>query len=244
MAAKQIRIGIVGAGIGGLTLALALRQRGLAADVFEQASELKEIGAAVSLSANGSRELERLGCLQAIAALSAEPTEFIWREWRDDRRIAAFPVALGEAYRDRFGAPFCNIHRADLQRVLGTAHGADGLHLGHRLVALREKNNVVKLDFANGSSVVGNVHSYADTSPAKNAPLTRGPVAFAESSLRRACRHCPTRMRSSSGWGRMHTFCTTRSVHPAGTSISSLWSKGRRPGRMKIGSLRSQTTKP
>jgi salicylate hydroxylase len=152
MAAKPVRIGIVGAGIGGLTLALALRQRGLAADLYEQASELKEIGAAVSLSANGSRELERLGCLQAIAALAAEPTEFIWRGWRDDRRIAAFPIALGDAYRERFGSPFCNVHRADLQRVLGTAHGPDGLHLGHRLVALGEKNNVVKLDFANGNS--------------------------------------------------------------------------------------------
>jgi salicylate hydroxylase len=152
MAAKQARIAIVGAGIGGLTLALALRQRGLAADLYEQTSELKEIGAAVSLSANGSRELERLGCFQAIAALSAEPTEFIWRGWRDDRRIAAFPVALGGAYRDQFGAPFCNIHRADLQRVLGAAHGPDRLHLGHRLVALSEKNNVVKLGFANGNS--------------------------------------------------------------------------------------------
>jgi salicylate hydroxylase len=152
MTAGQIRIGIVGAGIGGLTLALALRQRGLAANVYEQASELREIGAAVSLSANGSRELERLGCLGAIAALSTEPTEFIWRGWREEYRVAAFPVALGGAYRSRFGAPFCNIHRADLQRVLGAAHGPDRLHLGHRLVALSEKNKVVKLDFANGRS--------------------------------------------------------------------------------------------
>jgi len=152
MTAGQIRIGIVGAGIGGLTLALALRQRGLAANVYEQASELREIGAAVSLSANGSRELDRLGCLSAIAALSTEPTEFIWRGWREEHRVAAFPVALGGAYRSRFGAPFCNIHRADLQRVLGAAHGPDRLHLGHRLVALSEKNKVVKLDFANGRS--------------------------------------------------------------------------------------------
>ena len=63
MTGAQIRIGIVGGGIGGLTLALALRQRGLAADVYEQASELREIGAAVGLTANGTRELARLGCL-------------------------------------------------------------------------------------------------------------------------------------------------------------------------------------
>ena len=152
MTAGQLRIGIVGAGIGGLTLALALRQRGLTADVYEQASELREIGAAVSLTANGSRELERLGCLDAIVALSAEPTEFVWRGWRDDRRVAAFPVAQGGAYRSRFGAPFCNIHRADLQRVLGGAYGPDRLHLSHRLVSVSQRNRVVRLDFANGSS--------------------------------------------------------------------------------------------
>jgi salicylate hydroxylase len=152
MIAGQIRIGIAGAGIGGLTLALALRQRGLAADVYEQASELREIGAAVSLTANSMRELRRLGYLDAIAALSAEPSEVIWRGWCDGRRIASFPIAQGGAYRSQFGAPFCNIHRSDLQRVLGEAHGPDRLHLGRRLVALSEKNKVVKLDFADGSN--------------------------------------------------------------------------------------------
>jgi salicylate hydroxylase len=152
MTGAQIRIGIVGGGIGGLTLALALRQRGLAADVYEQASELREIGAAVGLTANGTRELERLGCLDDIAALSAEPSELIWREWREGNRVAAFPIAQGGAYRARFGAPFIGIHRADLQRVLGATHGTERLHLGHRLVALSEKDDVVKLDFANGNS--------------------------------------------------------------------------------------------
>ena len=150
--AAQPRIGIAGGGIGGLTLALALRQRGLVADVFEQAPELREIGAAVALSANGTREFERLGLLDAIAAFSAEASEVIWRGWRDDRRVAAFPMGKGGAYRTRFGAPYFGIHRADLQRVLGSARGSDRLHLGHRLIGVQEKNNVVKLDFANGNS--------------------------------------------------------------------------------------------
>ena len=152
MTAKEIRIGIVGGGVGGLTLALALRDRGLGADVYEQASELREIGAAVALTANGTRELERLGCLDAVAALSTEPSEIIWRGWRDDSRIASFPIARGGVYRARFGAPYFGIHRSDLQRVLGAAHGSDRLHLGYRLVALSENNKVIKLDFANGRS--------------------------------------------------------------------------------------------
>src|SRR5271156_4040739 len=152
MTAGQIRIGIVGGGIGGLTLALALRQRGLTADVYEQASELREIGAAVALAANGTRELKRLGCLDAIAALSTEPSEFIWRGWRDERRVASFPMAKGGAYLARCGAPFFGIHRADLQRVLGAAHGPQRLNLGHRLIGLTEENKVIKLEFANGRS--------------------------------------------------------------------------------------------
>jgi salicylate hydroxylase len=153
MTMKKVRIGIVGAGIGGLTLALALRQRGIAADVYEQAIELREIGAAIALTANGTRELERLGCLDAIAAVSTMPTEFIWRGWRDDRRIASFPIAKDGAYQARVGAPYFGTHRSDLQRVLATALGPDGLHLGHRLVALSETNKVIKLDFANDKSV-------------------------------------------------------------------------------------------
>ncbi len=162
MTAREIRIGIVGAGIGGLTLALALRQRGIAANVYEQALELREIGAAVALHANGTRELERLGCLDAIAAVATEPSEIIWRGWRDDHRIAAFPIAKGGAYRARFGAPYFGVHRSELQRVLAGAHGPDGLHLGHRLIGLSENKKVVKLDFDNGKSAEVDVLIGAD----------------------------------------------------------------------------------
>ena len=150
MTAARIRIGVVGGGVGGLTLALALRRRGLEVDVYEQASELREIGAAVALSANATRELDRLGCLEAIAVQSCEPSELIWRGWRDGGRVASFPVAKGGAYRTRFGAPYFGIHRADLQRVLGGAYGSERLHLGHRLARVAQKDDVVSLDFANG----------------------------------------------------------------------------------------------
>ena len=79
---NKLRIAIVGGGIGGLTLALALRKRGLEAHVYEQAPELTEIGAAVALSANSIRELERLGLLDQLTAVSTEPTELIYRDWR------------------------------------------------------------------------------------------------------------------------------------------------------------------
>ena len=61
MSDSDLRVAIIGGGIGGLSLGLALRERGLRADVFEQAPELAEIGAAIALSANALREYARLG---------------------------------------------------------------------------------------------------------------------------------------------------------------------------------------
>ena len=158
--AKTLRVAIIGGGIGGLTLALALRKRGMAADVYEQAPELTEIGAAVALSANSTRELERLGFLERLAAVSTLPTQLIYRGWRDDRPIAAFDV--GDSYVKRFGAPYFGIHRADLQRILSSGLAAAELHLGHRLVNMTDQGDTIGLEFANGHSTQADLVVGAD----------------------------------------------------------------------------------
>ncbi|WP_298960572.1 FAD-dependent monooxygenase [uncultured Methylobacterium sp.] len=141
------RIAIVGAGIGGLTLAIDLASRGIRAEIYEQAPQLTEIGAAVALSANATRELDRLGILAGVEAYAAEPTELIYRDWRNGTRVAAHPVSIGGAYRERFGGPYLGVHRADLQKVLGGAVAMDALHLDHRLVGIAEAGDAVRLDF-------------------------------------------------------------------------------------------------
>jgi salicylate hydroxylase len=150
MAGSAVRVGIVGGGIGGLSLALALRERGVQADVFEQAPELTEIGAAIALSANAIREFARLGLAGELAAASTIPTELIYRHWRDGSRIAAYPVGQDDWYEKRFGAPYLGIHRADLQNILSAAFGVEQLHLGCRLVNIVEQPDSVVLEFANG----------------------------------------------------------------------------------------------
>ena len=159
---RKPRIAIVGAGIGGLTLWLALRQRGVSADIYEQTRELAEIGAAVALSANGTRELERLGVLDPIVAASTEPTELVYRDGRTGGRIAAHPVRLEGSYRARFGAPFCGIHRADVQRALGASVDPERLRLGRRLVDLAEHGDRVALSFADGGTVEADAVIAAD----------------------------------------------------------------------------------
>jgi salicylate hydroxylase len=158
--ARPERVAIVGAGIGGLTLALALRRYGIEAEVFEQADRLAEIGAGVALAANGTRHLERLGLGASLAAVGTEPTELIVRDGRDGVRIAAHPVRQGAWYREHCGGPFYGVHRRDLQRILGAAWG--DVRLGHRLVALADGPDRARLTFSDGTTAEADVVVGAD----------------------------------------------------------------------------------
>ena len=109
---------IIGAGVGGLTLALLLRQRGIAAEVLEQSAELREAGAAVGLAANATRVLRFLGLGEDLARVSTEPIRLIHRDGRDGRAVAASPD--NRWYRETFGAPFYGLHRVASSRCRAT----------------------------------------------------------------------------------------------------------------------------
>jgi salicylate hydroxylase len=162
MTVKDLRVAIIGAGIGGLALGLALRERGIAAEVFEQAPALTELGAAVGVGGNATRLLRRMGLLEELESVATVPTELVYRHWRTGERIAAHPVRNDDAYLKRVGAPWLGIHRAEYQRVLGTAYGSEGLHLGHRLVDLVQEPDVVTLTFANGRTAQADLVVGAD----------------------------------------------------------------------------------
>jgi salicylate hydroxylase len=150
-AGADVDIAVIGGGIGGLTLALALRQCGIVADVFEQSDELREVGAAVAIAANGSRVLRRLGLGDELARAAVVPTGLQYRHWRRGSIIAEHPV--GSVYARRFGAPFWGIHRAALQGALSAAWGSERLHLGRRLVGVTEVPTGVRLEFGDGTTV-------------------------------------------------------------------------------------------
>ncbi|WP_439378856.1 FAD-dependent monooxygenase [Amycolatopsis lexingtonensis] len=153
-------IAVIGAGIGGLTLGLALRRHGIRARIYEQAPELGEVGAAVALAANGTRILRDLGLGSALEMTSAVPTELIYRHWSQGSRVAEHPV--GKWYEDRFGAPFWGVHRAHLQRALTEAWGTSDLHLGKALVSLRRDGGRSELTFADGSTTTAGLVVGAD----------------------------------------------------------------------------------
>ena len=146
-----MRICIVGAGIGGLTLQIALRARGIESVIFEQAEELTEIGAAVALSANATRFLTAFGLGPELAAVSIEPTELIFRRWDDARRVWAHAVRNDGFYQREFDAPYYGVHRKNLQQILVKACGRERIRAGHRLTGLRAEAGGVRMEFANGA---------------------------------------------------------------------------------------------
>src|SRR5688572_17096883 len=110
-----MRIAIVGAGIAGLTAAIALARRGFAVEVLERAARLEEIGAGIQLSPNAMAVLERLGVAAHLLG-GVEPAAIEVREGQAGRLLTRIP--LGNIARRRYGAPYCLVHRADLQSAL------------------------------------------------------------------------------------------------------------------------------
>lgn len=107
---------IAGAGIGGLTAALALAKAGLRAVVIDKAPQLEEAGAGIQLSPNATRVLFDLGLEPLLAASAVTPEAVSVTAARSGREIVRIP--LGDAARFRYGAPYLILHRADLQQAL------------------------------------------------------------------------------------------------------------------------------
>jgi salicylate hydroxylase len=158
----MLEVAIVGGGIGGLVLALALRERGIGAEVYEQAPELREIGAAVALSANGTRELRRLGLAEQVEAVSVVPSALVIRNGITGEVLADHPIGRDGVYETTFGAPYYGVHRVALLQALGDRLGGKGLNLGQRCVGVEERRSGAELRFADGGTATADVVVGAD----------------------------------------------------------------------------------
>ncbi len=113
------KIAIIGGGIGGLTAAIAFARRGVAAEVYEQAPVLAEVGAGVGLWPNAMRALEPIGLAGKVAQLAVTVAgQGLKRP--DGTWLTCIP---GELMAQRWGAGFVLVHRAELQQLLVAEHG-------------------------------------------------------------------------------------------------------------------------
>ncbi len=146
MEKHSLHVSIIGGGIGGLATASALQRQGIQVTVFERNPELREIGAGLTLWANGVQILRQLGLTDALAAVSAPLTHFECWSWRGQR--------LGRMRLDTIermvGAPSIGIHRADLLRLLAGEVSRGRVHVNANCVGFKPEQGNVISHFADG----------------------------------------------------------------------------------------------
>ena len=146
-----MNICIIGAGLGGLSAALALLQKGFRVTVLEQAAALGEIGAGVQLGPNAVGVLYRMGLQAPLEQVTCETLGKRVRLWNTGQTWPLFD--LGTVARKMYGYPYLTVHRADLHRVLVDAVRAlqpDALVLNAKLHSLQTRSDGVSLHLADG----------------------------------------------------------------------------------------------
>ncbi|MEP9353854.1 FAD-dependent monooxygenase [Xanthobacter sp. KR7-65] len=144
---------VVGAGIGGLACAIALRRAGLTVQVVEQARKLKEVGAGLQLTPNATRILRDFGLLTRLEQVAVTPRSL---DVRNGYSGASLTRAHYGPAATRYGAPFLVVHRAELQALLAEAAQAEGVHiaLGSDLTAVEPAFGGVRAVVKQGENLV------------------------------------------------------------------------------------------
>src|SRR5262245_28157120 len=148
------RVLVAGGGIGGLTAALALLRRGCDVEVYEQAPELKEVGAGLQLAANGTHALYALGIGEELKALSCEAESKEIRIWNSGERWKLHDLC--KVSIERYGYPYLTVYRPDLLGLLERAvrrEKPDAIRLGAKCVGFRQTETHVTLNLEGGASV-------------------------------------------------------------------------------------------
>ena len=148
--ARPLRVAIVGAGMGGLATAAALRRVGIEVAVYEQAAQFARLGAGIQVGCNAMKVLRELGLERKMRQQSFYPRSWNNRDWRTGD--VKFDMIFGETAERKFGAPYLLAHRGDLHAALASAVPDECVKLSHRLVGLDQAGDGIRLSFANGAT--------------------------------------------------------------------------------------------
>ncbi len=148
---------IAGAGMGGLTLAIALLQKGYDVDVYEQSSELREVGAGLWISANGAKVMAALGLQEKLQAINLPPEDRLIRYWKTGEGKSVYNRDAAGAKADH---TLIQVLRAELQRVLYEtviALKPDAVHFGVRSLGAETVDGRARLLLDGGGHVEGDL---------------------------------------------------------------------------------------
>lgn len=166
---------IIGAGIGGLTTAIALQQVGIEADIFEAAPELKPVGAGIFMASNAMQVFQHLGIADGVKAAGQEiDMAFVTDQYLNP--ISTYHIR--EKLSARYGIGNCAMTRSRLQDALLRNIATHQLHLNKRLLRLEAHDQTVTLHFMDGTSLTTDmviaadgIHSIARKYVAGDVPL-------------------------------------------------------------------------
>lgn len=157
---KDTSIAIIGAGIGGLATAAALRQAGLEATVYEQAEAFARVGAGIQQSPNAMKVHRGLGIEARLRDVGFAPTSSLNRDAITGKVTNDYP--LGRAVEERYGAPYLTLHRGDLHAALADIVPAETIMRGKKLVRVEPRGARVGIAFADGSAAEADLVIGAD----------------------------------------------------------------------------------
>ena len=160
---KKLKILIAGAGIAGLTTALSLIRRGFEVELYEQAPELREVGAGIQISSNGMLVFADLGVADRVLAVSASPERREIRQWRSGQTWSTFE--LGAASIATYGHPHIAIFRPDLLSALAEAvreSAPNAIRFARKVSGCSQDGDSVALHFEDGASAIGDALIGAD----------------------------------------------------------------------------------
>ena len=209
------RVAIIGGGIGGLTAARALCQRGIEVAIYESAPELREIGAGVALGPNAMKVLRSLGLEDDVRAIAGR---WEWALTRNGKTGRVISKTSRQQQATLFGSAGATAHRADLLDVLSHSVRSALVTLGTRCIGVDPDGPVAVARFEDGREVEADViigadgiHSAARTSLfGPDAPRFTGKICYRSVVGVDAVAGGPPRTTTPSGSGRTARLCCTR----------------------------------
>jgi salicylate hydroxylase len=145
---KKPRVALIGGGLGGMTAALALSRFGFEPHVFEQAGELREIGAGVGVGPNAVKVFRALGLEEDLRSRGFEAGAIVGRDLKTSE--IKFQVPMKGASESRYGAAHVQIHRADLLDMLVRAATGVRVRLNSHCVAVSSSDGAAKVTLSDG----------------------------------------------------------------------------------------------
>lgn len=146
---KQLKIGVIGGGIGGSALAASLLQQGFDVEVFEKAAAFGEVGAGVQMTPNAVKVIKALGLFEKMMKVGFLPEAVVGRNWRSSREN--FRIPLKGEFQRFYDAPYVQIHRADLLELFTSTLPVEKTHFSKICKSVKSTSNGAIAEFEDGT---------------------------------------------------------------------------------------------